>query len=106
MAQLGVSSTQVLNLFDDVYRRADALNPNKSQAQALQKEMRDNYSTYREAIVTAYTSQERSDGNGWYIIDALPCGLHPCRRILCSGNCAVHHPANTKGDRLLYQPVC
>lgn len=64
MAQLGVSSTQVLNLFDDVYRRADALNPNKSQAQALQKEMRDNYSTYREAIVTAYTSQERSDGNG------------------------------------------
>ena len=63
MAQLGVSETQVLNLFDDVYNRAMALNPNKSQAQALQNEMRSNYSVYRAAIETAYTTQERSGEN-------------------------------------------
>lgn len=63
MAQLSVSETQVLNLFDDVYNRAMALNPNKSQAQALQNEMRSNYSVYRAAIETAYTTQERSGEN-------------------------------------------
>jgi hypothetical protein len=63
MSQLGVSEIQVLNLFDDVYNRAMALNPNKSQAQALQNEMRSNYSVYRAAIETAYTTQERSDEN-------------------------------------------
>ena len=60
MAQLGVSQTQVLDLFDDVYNRAMALNPNKSQAQALKSEMKTNYSLYREAIVAAYTARERS----------------------------------------------
>lgn len=63
MAQLSVSETQVLNLFDDVYRRAMALNPNKSQAQALRSEMDTNYSGYRTAIETAYTMQERSGEN-------------------------------------------
>lgn len=63
MAQLGVSEIQVLNLFDDVYNRAMALNPNKSQAQALQNEMRSNYSVYRATIETAYTTQERSGEN-------------------------------------------
>jgi serine/threonine-protein kinase len=60
MAQLGVDKSQVLNLFDSVYNRAMALNPNKSQAQALQNEMRTNYSTYREAIEAAYAARERS----------------------------------------------
>ena len=63
MAQLGVSETQVLTLFDDVYNRAMALNPNKSQAQALQNEMRSNYSVYRAAIEAAYTTQKRSGEN-------------------------------------------
>ena len=60
MAQLSVSETQVLDLFDDIYNRAMALNPNKSQAQALQNEMRNNFSTYREAIEASYTARERS----------------------------------------------
>lgn len=63
MAQLGVSKTQVLNLFDDVYKRAMALNPNKSQAQTLQSEMASNYGSCRESIETAYTTQERSGEN-------------------------------------------
>ena len=60
MAQLGVDRSQVLDLFDGVYNRAAALNPNKSQAQALQNEMNSNYSTYREAIEAAYAARERS----------------------------------------------
>ncbi|MBQ3356047.1 MAG: serine/threonine protein kinase [Oscillospiraceae bacterium] len=60
MAQQGISQTQVLSLFDNVYQRAMALSPNKEQAKALQNRMRENYENDREMIETAFTTQERS----------------------------------------------
>lgn len=63
MAQLGVSKTEALELFDDVYNRAMALNPNKTQAQTLQNKMRTSYSECRKAIESAFTAQERNGEN-------------------------------------------
>lgn len=59
MAQLGVNETDVLNLFDDVYRRSMDLNPNKLQARELKSEIASSYNTCREAITSAFTAQER-----------------------------------------------
>ena len=60
MAQINVDKNTVLNLLDDIYHSASALNVKKDQTKKLQSEIVDNYSGYREAIERAYTNmQER-----------------------------------------------
>ncbi|MBQ6574809.1 MAG: serine/threonine protein kinase [Lachnospiraceae bacterium] len=64
MAQLNVSSSDVLELFDDVYKKAAALTPNKTQAQEMQLEMTSHYKEYRASIENTFTAKERSEQNG------------------------------------------
>ena len=54
LASVNMDEQTVLSLFDGVYNKAMALNVNKAQAMEKQKEIRDHYEDYREAIERAY----------------------------------------------------
>ena len=54
LASVNMDEQTVLSLFDGVYNKAMALNVNKAQAKEKQKEIRDHYEDYREAIERAY----------------------------------------------------
>ncbi len=48
----------VLELFDEVYRKAEELKVSKESSQVLQMEMRDHYGDYRELIENAFVIKE------------------------------------------------
>lgn len=61
MVQVAVNQDKVINLLDDVYKKATSLEVQKEQSQKLKNEMTNNYDDYRNAIIRAYTNaQERS----------------------------------------------
>ena len=64
MAIHDVDQAQVLALFDEIWRNAELLKPNKEAAQAMQAEILDNYQSFRNMIESAYTTQERRNDNG------------------------------------------
>ena len=61
MVSVNVEKSQVLELLDAVYHRAEAMSVQKSQSKVLQQEILDNYAAYREAIERLYdNAAERS----------------------------------------------
>ncbi len=54
MEQVKFDREKVLNMLDDVYRKASVLSVQKEQSKKLQGEILDNYQAYREAIERAY----------------------------------------------------
>ena len=59
LASVGYARDAVLDLFDDVYQKAEALSVNKTKSRQLQDEILKNYQKYREDIVNAYVTKQR-----------------------------------------------
>ena len=58
MAQVNVDKQRILDLYDDIYKRANELRVQKEQSKVLQSELLDKYETYKEAIERTYTNIE------------------------------------------------
>ena len=58
MVSVNVEQEEVLELMDMVYERAKILSVQKEQSKKLQKEILDNYMSYKEAINRIYTNAE------------------------------------------------
>lgn len=57
LATKGVSRSEVLDLFDECYTSAKALNVQKPASMLMQKEITDHYEQYREMIETVYSNK-------------------------------------------------
>lgn len=61
MASMKVSESEILDMFDEVYESAKNLAVQKEQSKELQKEIVNNYQSYRENIERTYTNTEERE---------------------------------------------
>ena len=59
LAAVKYDQAELLNLFDELHEKAEALPVRKEQAEKLRDEILNNYVKYREAIIKTYSNAEK-----------------------------------------------